>query len=73
MKLIYRGVTYDYTPDQKTAPTEPQSRVSRERAAYRLQYRGTPYATEPQRRERRSIFHPIAHLMYRGASYSLES
>ncbi len=68
MKLIYRGVTYDYTPDGASAQA-PVSEVHH--PAYRLRYRGAAYFVDPNKQPERSIFHPIANLVYRGVAYCL--
>lgn len=71
MKLIYRGVTYDYTPDGATAQAPTQTTVSEVHPSYRLRYRGAAYFVDPSKQAERSIFHPIANLVYRGVAYCL--
>lgn len=67
MKLIYRGVTYDYSP-AKTAPVDTTRSVQHH--PHLLRYRGAAYSVDPDKEVQRSILHPIAQLMYRGAVYS---
>ncbi|UBF28787.1 DUF4278 domain-containing protein [Kovacikia minuta CCNUW1] len=73
MKLVYRGASYDYTPS-KSQTDETVQTIERDRGArslYRLNYRGTVYAVNPNVKPKKSFFHPIANLMYRGVAYSL--
>jgi hypothetical protein len=69
MKLVYRGVTYDYSPSRisNAAPSVAQE----VHPAYNLRYRGAVYEVDPNREGRRSVFHGIANLFYRGSVYSL--
>lgn len=69
-KLVYRGVTYDYTPANATVPA-PASEAKVAHHAYKLSYRGTSYSVDPNVEVKQSIFHPIANLMYRGIAYSM--
>ncbi|MCL6435486.1 MAG: DUF4278 domain-containing protein [Leptolyngbyaceae cyanobacterium HOT.MB2.61] len=71
MKLIYRGVTYDYTPDRANTQATAEVPAPEAHRAYNLRYRGANYALDLGETAKRSIFHPIARLMYRGAAYSL--
>ncbi|WP_421659186.1 DUF4278 domain-containing protein [Leptothermofonsia sp. ETS-13] len=71
MKLIYRGVTYDYTPDRAQTQAAAETVAHEAHRTYNLRYRGATYALNPEETTRQSIFHPIARLMYRGAAYSL--
>jgi hypothetical protein len=71
MKLVYRGVSYDYTPSGSQSGGAVQSVESRIRPSYQLNYRGTVYAVDPNVETKKSFFHPIANLMYRGVAYSL--
>ncbi len=67
MKMIYRGVTYDYTP-AKTVPIDTAHAVKHH--PHLLRYRGISYAVDPDKTVKRSILRPIAQLMYRGVAYS---
>jgi hypothetical protein len=67
MKLIYRGVTYDYTSNA-TAPVEATRTVKHHPQL--LRYRGAAYSVDPDKAAQPSFFHPIAQLMYRGVTYS---
>jgi hypothetical protein len=71
MKLVYRGVSYDYTPSGSQFGSTIQNVESRVRPSYQLIYRGTVYAVDPNVEPKKSFFHPIANLMYRGVAYSL--
>jgi hypothetical protein len=69
-KLIYRGVTYNYAaPNATVAAPANDAKVAHH--AYKLSYRGASYTVDPNVEAKRSIFHPIAHLMYRGVAYSM--
>jgi len=73
MKLIYRGVSYDYESvgTQSGTANRTAQRTHQPHSPYRLSYRGSVYSVDPNAAPRRSIFHPIANLMYRGVAYSL--
>jgi Domain of unknown function (DUF4278) len=64
MKLIYRGVTYDYH-DLKAS-----SRLVRRETPYTLHYRGVPYQVTPKSETPKTSVHTVTHqLTYRGNSY----
>jgi hypothetical protein len=68
MKLIYRGVTYDYDPDQARAsrPTQPTRQ-----SAYDLMYRGVSYRVDPTIAHGPAVKPRSYELMYRGNAYQV--
>jgi hypothetical protein len=72
MKLIYRGVGYDYAPNQSATNSglleTPSQRL---RTPYVLNYRGTGYRVFPDMEPVKSVPQPIVGLVYRGSAYSL--
>ena len=67
-QLIYRGVTYTYTPESNATVQSAPAKAAH--PSYKLSYRGASYAVNPNLDVKTSIFHPIARLMYRGVAYS---
>ena len=68
MKLIYRGVTYDYEAS-KDAARPPFQRLHLFKSPYELIYRGNTYRVDPTMIEKASV-QPITYeLSYRGATY----
>ncbi len=72
MKLIYRGVTYDYAP----APVVATEVISENgelvpAVSTRLKYRGAPYFHGLETPIHELICRPIRNLFYRGAAYPL--
>ncbi len=70
MKLIYRGITYDYAPETKSLEAVAPSRAIAPKPLQHLKYRGTTYDVNPNVSIPRKIFHPLVNLMYRGIAYS---
>lgn len=70
MKLIYRGITYDYTPANSQAKACVRESAPIVQPVYHLRYRGSNYDLDADRTARRSVFQAIAGLMYRGVAYS---
>jgi hypothetical protein len=68
MKLIYRGVAYDYNPD-KGAARYPFRRIHTSRSTYELIYRGNTYRVDPNAIPKASV-QPVSYeLIYRGVTY----
>lgn len=67
MKLVYRGVSYEYDPH-----SQQPSQHSREiRPIYNLMYRGVAYTVDPNVDSNVLSPKPIANLVYRGVAYAL--
>jgi len=75
MKLMYRGVAYEYSPYTETVTTEStvaQASSVEKQSATELHYRGAAYFTrlgKPSIHE--LLCYPIRKLLYRGANYDL--
>lgn len=67
MKLVYRGVSYDYDP-QAQRNVKPSHKFQ---PAYTLLYRGAVYTVDPSIESQQRFVNPIADLIYRGVAYSL--
>lgn len=68
MKLIYRGLTYDYNP-AKGAVHYPFRRTRTPQSTYELIYRGNTYRVEPNTITK-AFAKPVAYeLIYRGITY----
>lgn len=65
MRLIYRGVEYDYDPTQGTR----DDRISRFREPITLTYRGNHYQIDPTRPARSTVEPQPRELIYRGNRY----
>lgn len=65
MRLIYRGVEYDYDPTQHTR----DDRFSRFREPITLTYRGNRYQLDPNRPARSTVALQPRELIYRGNHY----
>jgi hypothetical protein len=66
MKLIYRGMTYNYNS------LKASSRPVRREAPYILHYRGVNYQVVPQSETPAATVYPITYqLIYRGNTYSV--
>ncbi|BAU13167.1 hypothetical protein LEP3755_37040 [Leptolyngbya sp. NIES-3755] len=65
MRLIYRGVEYDYDPTQGTR----DDRFSRFREPITLTYRGNHYQLDPNRPVRSTVQQQPRELIYRGNRY----
>lgn len=65
MRLIYRGVEYDYDPTQGTR----DDRFSRFREPITLTYRGNRYQLDPNRPARSTVALQPRELIYRGNRY----
>lgn len=65
MRLIYRGVEYDYDPTQGTR----DDRLSRFREPITLMYRGNRYQLDPNRPVRSTVELQPRELIYRGNRY----
>ena len=66
MKLIYRGMTYNYNS------LKASSRPVRREAPYLLHYRGVTYQVAPQSETPAATVHPITQqLIYRVNTYSV--
>ncbi|MBD2019652.1 DUF4278 domain-containing protein [Leptolyngbya sp. FACHB-36] len=70
MKLLYRGVGYDYDP-QAVRSDRPWNRVRAARAGYTLTYRGVSYSIDPNQEVPDHSAMPVAQLTYRGVAYGL--
>lgn len=70
MKLVYRGVSYDYDPNATKADF-PWNYVRQIRPSYNLTYRGVEYTVDPNKEPNKSSLRPVANLTYRGATYAL--
>jgi hypothetical protein len=67
MKLIYRGVTYDYNPVRYTTQSPFQSTRKAE-SVYELKYRGNTYRVDPN--VQRTPVQPMTYeLSYRSIAY----
>jgi hypothetical protein len=67
MKLIYRGITYDYHPARYTTQSPFQSTCKAE-SVYELKYRGNTYRIDPN--TQRTPVQPMTYeLSYRGIAY----
>ncbi len=72
MKLIYRGVSYDYALVPSVAADVIDEKVEQVSAvSTRLKYRGAPYFHGVEMPIHELICRPIRNLFYRGAAYSL--
>ncbi|MGA7938012.1 MAG: DUF4278 domain-containing protein [Kovacikia sp.] len=71
MELVYRGVSYDYTPSHPQFSEPVQNAKHETRSSYKLSYRGAVYSVNPNVEPQRSLFHVFANLIYRGVAYSL--
>ncbi|ARV59851.1 hypothetical protein BZZ01_15530 [Nostocales cyanobacterium HT-58-2] len=68
MKLIYRGMTYNYDPSKATG--RPFQQVRRSGSAYNLYYRGLTYRVDTNDKPAEVPVLPIMYeLIYRGISY----
>ncbi|MBE9011438.1 DUF4278 domain-containing protein [Pseudanabaenaceae cyanobacterium LEGE 13415] len=65
MRLIYRGVEYEYDPTQGTG----DDRFSRFREPIMLTYRGNHYQLDPNRPVRSKVEQQPRELIYRGNRY----
>lgn len=65
MRLIYRGVEYDYDPTQGTR----DDRFSQFREPITLTYRGNRYQLDPNRPARSTVAQQPRELIYRGNRY----
>ncbi|HEY9667479.1 MAG TPA: DUF4278 domain-containing protein [Coleofasciculaceae cyanobacterium] len=70
MKLIYRGLTYDYDP-AKGATRYPFQRTRTSQSTYELIYRGNRYRVEPNAITKTSVQPVTYELIYRGVTYWL--
>ncbi len=68
MKLIYRGVTYDYNPSNGE-PFQHTHRSSK--SPYELIYRGNRYRVEPNAIKQAATQPVTYELIYRGATYTV--
>ena len=71
MKLIYRGVTYDYNPTNSAArhPFQPAHHTSK--STYELIYRGNTYRVDPNAITKASAQPVTYELSYRGVTYKV--
>ncbi|HEY9909674.1 MAG TPA: DUF4278 domain-containing protein [Thermosynechococcaceae cyanobacterium] len=69
MKLLYRGLSYEYTPGTTIGRSETDYPVIGN--PYSLIYRGSSYTVYPGLESRDLAPQPIACLTYRGETYSL--
>lgn len=67
MKLIYRGVKYEYDPTQRGH----DDRFSEFQEPITLTYRGNRYQLDPNRPARSEVEQPPRELIYRGNRYWL--
>jgi len=65
MRLIYRGVEYEYDPTQGRR----DDRISRFHEPITLTYRGSRYQIDPNRPARSTVEPPPHELIYRGNRY----
>jgi Domain of unknown function (DUF4278) len=68
MKLIYRGVTYDYQHPKATA-SRPLQRTFK--SPYKLIYRGNTYWVDPTAIAEISVEPMVYELRYRGNTYQV--
>lgn len=68
MKLIYRGLTYDYDP-ANSAIRYPFQRTPTSQSTYELIYRGHRYRVDPNAIMKTSVQPVTYELIYRGISY----
>jgi hypothetical protein len=74
MKLIYRGISYEYDPTQAKAGNtgEPTHAVRHTQTPYALIYRGHKVQVDPQTFSNQTAERPDRYtLIYRGATYSV--
>jgi Domain of unknown function (DUF4278) len=71
MKLIYRGVTYDYNPTNGAARHSFQPTHHTSKSTYELIYRGNTYQVDPNAIAKASVQPVTYELIYRGITYSV--
>jgi hypothetical protein len=72
MKLIYRGVTYDYNPAPSRAHNAGRpSRSTPAQVPYTLIYRGQTYSIDPNARSTEAPMPAEYDLLYRGTAYQV--
>jgi hypothetical protein len=73
MQLIYRGITYSYNQLERKQ-TDSVVPVASTQPTTQLRYRGSAYTVKFGSRPFRELLcYPIRNLLYRGASYKLDS
>ncbi len=70
MKLIYRGVSYDYDPAQaRSGNTGRPARSTHQATPYTLRYRGVTLQVDPQAPAQQPTLPSEYDLIYRGVNY----
>ena len=68
MKLLYRGLSYEYNPGTIVGRSEEQAAIGN---PYTLSYRGSSFNVYPGLASSQTMPRPVGNLIYRGQSYAL--